>query len=181
MSIFIIIVGIIIVISMVLYLSAKKEISKSRDSIPKMETNPDDIDTAEVQIDDNKNQMESSNSDESNDSGDKSDGGEIFITCPKCNNKGWKHGTSSMGSADVAHTLTSSLTGKETLDKKGTSKIGFRERGKYGSGEDIWVCNACDSAVKFHWLRSLDKVELIDDTEYNILKSDFEKGTGMEY
>ena len=71
-----------------------------------------------------------------------SDKKELFITCPKCNNKGWKHGTSSMGSKDFAHSLASSITGGHgTLDKKGESKANqsnpvvynkIKAKGKYG-------------------------------------------------
>ena len=103
-----------------------------------------------------------------------------FIICPKCNNKGWQHGTSERGRVDFVHTLISMTDLGENLDKKGDTNIGFRARGKYGTGEDIWVCNSCDSAITFHWL-SPDKVELIDEQEYNILKKDFENGTRLEY
>ena len=180
MSIIIIIVVIIVEINLVLYLGAKKETHNSKDRNPHIDDNADDIYTNEVQTQEKENQRESNDSEKLNDSENESDK-EIFIPCPKCNNKGWEHGVSSMGSEHIAHTLASSLTGKETLDKKGTSKIGFRARGKYGLGEDIWVCNSCDSAVKFHLFGSIDNVILIDEKEYSILKSDFEKGTGLEY
>jgi hypothetical protein len=169
MSIIILIIVIVVAINLFLYMGAKKELSNAN-NISNLKNNLYEDDEYE----DDEDEYE-------DDEDNTSDKKELFITCPKCNNKGWKHGTSSMGSKDFAHSLASSITGGHgTLDKKGESNIGFRARGNYGSGEEIWVCNVCDSAIHFHWYNT-DDIKLIDDEEYSILKRDFEKGTGLEY
>ena len=133
MSIIILIIVIVVAINLVLYMGAKKELSNANN------------------ISNLKNNLYEDDDEYEEDEDNTSDKKELFITCLKCSNKGWKHGTSSMGSKDFAHSLTSSITGGHgTLDKKGESNIGFRARGNYGSGEEIWVCNVCDSAISLY-------------------------------